>query len=275
MNNIFPKQRDRYLSDPELIVELEKCYQELLIHELILSYPDIEADFNESSALYPFWKKYAPRQRGYKPRCDAYPWGEVGEKVLEAYLYKIISKTFPDCRFIGLPYGHDVRFVTKDAFVHIDVKSTGPTDNPDEVVASPNQVSGDGYIIDGEGIHNSTVVVTGPSRSSEFQPELPPFYMIDGTPKLTLTYYLKCVYKVIEAGLQPLHHLELISVPNGMIMFDSLDLCKIPGLLTPGKDIRTSVHKRTRIKLNPLSRINNWRCQKIIREDEEVVVITR
>ena len=76
---------------------------------------------------------------------------------------------------------------------------------------------------------------------------------------------LKCVYKVIEAGNQPLDYLELISVPNGLLMFDTLNYSQnIKGLLTPGKDILTSEHKRTRIKLNPLSEIANWRCQKIL-----------
>ena len=50
-----------------------------------------------------------------------------------------------ELRFPGIPYGHDVRFLTDEAFIQIDVKSTGPTDDADEVVSSPNQVTGDGF----------------------------------------------------------------------------------------------------------------------------------
>ncbi|NJL76781.1 MAG: BglI family type II restriction endonuclease [Saprospiraceae bacterium] len=196
------------------------------------------------------------------------PWGEVGEKVLDAYMYKTILALFPNARFIGLPYGHDVRFVTDNVFVHLDIKSTGPTDNADEVVSSPNQVTGDGRFYDANGIQNSKVLVVGPSRNMAFQPELLPFYIIGNQPFITLTFYLKGVYKVIEAGNQPLDYLELISVPNGLLMFDTLNYAQnVKGLLTPGKDILSSKHKRTRIKLNPLSEVAHWRCQKILFDD--------
>lgn len=190
-------------------------------------------------------------------------------------MYKLICKVFPKSRFIGLPYGHDVRFVTDNAFIHIDIKSTGPTDNSDEVVSSPNQVSGDGYIIDKEGITNSQIEVFGPSRSSIFQPELPPFYIIDNIPRITLTFYLKCVYKVVEIGNQPLDYIELVCVPNGLLMFDTLFLHKTKGLLTPGKDILTSAHKRVRIKLNPLSSLNPWRCKCIANRSNKIIIKNR
>lgn len=224
-----------------------------------------------------YWYHYAPKQRGHKPRGASLPWGEVGEKVLDAYLYKTIASNFIESRFIGLPYGHDLRFTSENAFIHIDTKSTGPTDNQDEVVSSPNQVSGDGYAFDTTGFYNSKVEVIGPTKSMEFQPELPPFYIIDNNPYLTLTFYLKCVYKVISLGNQPLDYLELICVPNGLLMFDTFHYAKnVKGLLTPGKDILSSEHKRTRIKLNPLSQIASWRCKKIkFIENNSFVIIDR
>lgn len=275
MKKDFELQRQQLISTPQSISILEKEYFDVILKGLIENYIDIEKDFNETSSIRLFWEKYAPRQRGRKPRCDAYPWGEVGEKVLDAYIYKIICSAFPDARFVGLPYGHDIRFVTKDAFIHIDIKSTGPTDNTDEVVASPNQVSGDGYFVDEEGVHNNLIEILGPSKTSEFRPELPPFYIINGTSKITLTYYLKCVYDVVKIGHQPLNYIELISVPNGILMFDTLMLYKTKGLLTPGKDILKSSHKRTRIKLNPLSRLNKWRCVKVKNQGEKIETLNR
>jgi hypothetical protein len=190
----------------------------------------------------------------------------VGEKVLEAYIYKIVSNIFTNARFVGLPYGHDVRFVTEDAFVHLDIKSTGPHDNLNEVVASPNQVSGDGLYLDSDGVYNSPVLVKGPRRSFSFQPELPPFYLIESRHRLTLTFYLKCAYDVVSMGFQPLKYLELICVPNGILMFDTLNLAQTQYLLIPGKDTLDSVHKRTRIRLDPLSQIEKWRCVRIFRD---------
>ena len=86
-----------------------------------------------------------------------------------------------------------------------------------------------------------------------------------------MTFYLKCAYDVIEMGEQPLMYLELICVPNGLLMFDTLNYSDKPGLLIPGKDILSSVHKRTRIRLEPLADIASWRCTKIYREGENVI----
>lgn len=274
MNN-YQLVRTKYMSSPKAIIAKEKEYFDLILEGLKNKYFDIKKDFNDASVLEDYWKKYAPKQRGNKPRDDAYPWGEVGEKVLDAYFYKIVNEIFSNVRFTGLPYGHDTRFTTADAFIQLDIKSTGPNDNPDEVVSSPNQVSGDGVSFDESGITNSPVLVQGPRRDFWFQPELPPFYIIDGVPKITLTYYLKCVYEVIKKGEQPLSYLELICVPNGLIMFETLKYYRKRGLLTPGKDEQLFKHKRTRIKLTPLAEIASWRCVKIYEDKGKIVTEKR
>ncbi len=268
--------RNRLIANPSAIVELEKTYFNQLFKELQSNASKIKQDFDKTIALKDFWFRYAPRQRGNKPRGTSLPWGEVGEKVLDAHLYKIILTLFPTVRFMGLPYGHDVRFVTHNAFIHMDIKSTGPTDNPDEVVSSPNQVTGDGLFWDEMGVQNSKVSVLGTSREMSFQPELPPFYIIDNQVFITLTFYLKCVYKVLGVGQQPLDYLELICVPNGLLMFDTLNYAQtVQGLLAPGKDMLTAGHKRTRIKLNPLAEIAAWRCQKILFDSNGEITVRR
>lgn len=246
------------------LIELEKNTTALLINSITAVATRIKVDFDEATELMPFWEKYAPVQRGHKPRGEAFPWGEVGEKVVEGHLYSLMPNIFENVRFIGVPYGHDIRFVTKDAFIHIDAKSTGPTDNADEVVSSPNQVTGNGKL-DVEGkIYNDITEMKGPLVTREFQPELAPFYIVNGEIIPTLTYYLKIVYSVKSLGKQPLEYLELICVPNGLALFDGPNLNKnVSGLLTPGKDEVNVARKRTRIKLNPLAELDNWRCQKI------------
>ena len=246
------------------LLQLEKDTTELLINSIAAVAARIKADFDKATELKPFWERYAPVQRGHKPRGEAFPWGEVGEKVVEGHLYSIMPNIFERVRFLGVPYGHDIRFMTNNAFIHIDAKSTGPTDNAEEVVSSPNQVTGNGKL-DNEGrVYNEVAEMKGPQVTREFQPELAPFYIVDGKVIPTLTYYLKIVYSVKSLGEQPLEYLELISVPNGLALFDGPNLNKnVRGLLTPGKDEIKVVRKRTRIKLDPLSELDSWRCQKI------------
>lgn len=246
------------------LLQLEKVTTALLVNNIADIASSIKVDFDKAAELKPFWEKYAPVQRGHKPRGEAFPWSEVGEKVVEGYLYSLMPNIFEDVRFVGVPYGHDIRFITKDAFIHIDAKSTGPTDNADEVVSSPNQVTGNGKLDNDGKVYNEKAEMKGPQVTREFQPELAPFYIIDNQIIPTLTYYLKIVYSVKSLGEQPLEYLELICVPNGLALFDGPNLNKnVKGLLTPGKDEVKVVRKRTRIKLDPLAELDNWRCQKI------------
>lgn len=246
------------------LLQLEQDVSHLLGKNLLTIAKRIKSDFDKATELRPFWEKYAPVQRGHKPRGEAFPWGEVGEKVVEGHLYSLIPQIFDHVRFIGVPYGHDVRFATDRAFIHIDVKSTGPTDNTEEVVCSPNQVTGNGKLDCHGQMFNEMVEMRGPRVARKFQPELAPFYLIDGKIIPTLTYYLKVIYSVKSLGEQPLEYLELISVPNGLALFDGPNLNKkVSGLLTPGKDEVKVARKRTRIKLEPLAELDSWRCQKI------------
>jgi len=246
------------------LIELERSIADKFLKILVSNAAEIKADFDEATYLKPFWVKYAPVQRGHKPRGEAFPWGEVGEKVLEGYLYSKAQTEFDDVRFIGVPYGHDVRFSTSEAFIHIDIKATGPTDNIDEVVSSPNQVTGDG-VLDADGVmSNSPFKVKGLRKIMDFNPELAPFVLYKGKVLPVITFYLKVVYAVVKKGNQPLEHLELICVPNGLLMFDGPNYSSIDKLFTPGKDEVHVKRKRTRIKLDPLASIEKWRCSKII-----------
>ena len=258
------------------LIDLEKEITDAILNQLLARALDIKNDFDAAAELKPFWENYAPLQRGHKPRGDSLPWGEVGEKVLEGHLYAMLPRAFPSVRFIGLPYGPEIRGATDRAFIQIDVKSTGPNDNPDEVVSSPNQVTGDG-LCDAKGrMVNSKVAVKGPRRTMEFLPELAPFYILGDSVLPTVTLYLKSVYSVRDLGDQPLDHLELICVPNGLLLFAGPKWASIvPKLLTPGKDEQHVVRKRTRIKLYPLASIAKWRCTQIKYDNGNVCLVQR
>src|SRR5258708_7909202 len=197
----------------------------------------LEIDFGKANSLRPFWSHYAPKQRGRAPTGSSSPWSEVGEKSLSSNLIRAIGNANDGISFPGLPFGGDVRFATPDAFIHFGIKLTGPNDRPDEVVAPPQQVSGDGAEWDGAVINNRWLV-KGSRAKMPFQPKLPPFYVLDGAVQICLTYFLKAVYIVQSFGIQPLHYMEIICVPNGLLMFDGPRYADTPGLLIPGKDDR-------------------------------------
>lgn len=251
------------------ILALEKKYMQFLTKVVMRAAPSIEADFSGSTHLVPFWANYPPKQRGRQPKGTSTPWSEYGDKCITPNLVKSIVYYDKSVRFPGIPFGGDTRFATNDAFVHFDVKLTGPNDNPNEIVASPNQISGDGIDWNESGIVNSVVSVQGLRATMIFQPELPPFY-VEGTKiVLCLTYFLKAVYIVKDFGIQPLDYMELVCTPNGLLMFDRPKYANTQGLLIPGKDVKTFAHKRTRIRLDPLAHLADWRCVKILRDGDK------
>jgi len=93
----------------------------------------------------------------------------------------------------------------------------------------------------------------------QFQPELAPFYVMEGKILLCLTYFLKGVYTVEGLGYQPIDRFELACVPNGLLLFDGPHYSNRPGLLIPGKDEKSFIKKRARIRLSPLREIATWR----------------
>ena len=246
------------------ILLIERQHMALLLDVVLSAADDIYKDFSQAMELYPFWINYPPVQRGRAPTGTSIPWGEVGEKTISACLIKALSLKAPSTTFPGLPLGGDIRFATPDALVHFDLKLTGPNDNPDEIVASPHQIGGDGRFWR-NGVVNSPVAVTGQKAQMMFQPELPPFYVLEQRVLLCLTYFLKVVYTVQSIGNQPLDYLELVCVPNGLLLFDGPNYASTQGLLIPGKDEKDHPKKRTRIRLAPLAMLASWRSNKIIR----------
>lgn len=250
------------------IKAIERRYTDLLVDITLRAANSIYVDFCQVTELRPFWSNYPPRQRGRAPSGTAIPWAEVGEKAISQNLVRAITIEDSSITFPGLPLGGDVRFATRDALIHFDVKLTGPNDRADEIVASPHQISGDGVRWENGGIANSPVTVTGLRASMIFQPELPPFYVLNGRPLVCLTYFLTAVYEVRSMGDQPLQYLEVACVPNGLLMFDGPRLAQTTGLLIPGKDEQNHQKKRTRVRLEPLSWLNSWRCIQIVRINE-------
>ena len=125
------------------IIQLEKHYMRVLTNATQSVASKIFSDVDKAFGLMPFWKNYPPVQRGRQPTGTSIPWSEIGENTLATHVSNEISKQL-EVSYPGLPSGADMRFATENALIHFDVKLTGPNDNPDEVVASPNQISGDG-----------------------------------------------------------------------------------------------------------------------------------
>lgn len=287
MDNLKSKffdARKHYLDHPSEIIEVEHSVMSWVLNDILLKIADdINLDFSvRAEKLLPFWIEYPPEQRGRKPTGDAIPLLELGEKTLVSHLLSKLGQ-FPSIIYPGLPTGGDVRFATDYAYIHLDIKLTGPNDNPDEIVVPPNQVSGDG-IRWNNGVLNSTWPVKYVrSRHKEqrinyrFQPKLPPIYILDDKPLLCVTLFLKAVYSVSDFGIQPLSYFELACVPNGLLMFDGPKLADTQGIIISGKDDKSKSEdsRRIRIRLTPLSTIDKWRTTKVFQDGQRWTTVSR
>lgn len=263
------------VNKPETILLVEEKFTAFLLDVVLEIAEDISIDFSKNAqALLPFWRNYPPEQRGRQPTGAAIPLLELGEKTISSHLIRKLTKRLPKMGFAGVPTGGDVRFSTEDTFVHFDIKLTGPNDNPNELVVPPNQISGDGRGWKNHGMTNSSWPIyyqAGKNKGQvnyNFQPKLPPFYVLEGKVLVCLTFFLKATYNVLGFGIQPLDYFELVCVPNGLLMFDNDAYGKTEGLMIAGKDDKTKAHdsRRVRIRLEPLSKIQPWRSIKLLRK---------
>jgi hypothetical protein len=280
------KVRDLLVSNPNILINLERYVFDTLfsgVEELLSS---IKADYNEASNLFPFWQNYPPDERGRKPRGDQFPWIEVGEHAVGDRIKDILEKQFL-VRSIGLPSGPDERFVstsdtikeitngiTNSCWVFVDIKSAGPRDDHAHTVMSHNQMTGSGEWTDIEsGVKNRVMQARGQYSRHDFHSSLPPVYVLsDGTILPVVNYALKPVYKMLSLEKkgyegQPLSKIQLVSIPNGLLLECNPNyLKKYPGLIFPGKDDKDKnpLKVRARIDFNILREIDDWRVGEIL-----------
>lgn len=252
-------------ADPQQILLLEEHYMALLANAIAPIADIIAADFNNPAELYAFWINYPPLDRGRAPTGESIPWQEVGETVIGPHIVRSLTTRHPAFTYPGLPSGADLRFRSVDALIHLDIKVTGPNDVAAEIVASPNQISGDGAGWQNGGMLNTPVTIRGRrQRPMIFQPELAPFYIFQNTPLICLTYFLKAVYTVTRRGHQPLEYIDLLCAPNGLLAFTGPNYnASNPGLFIPGKDRIDAPKKRVRLRTDPLVNLHAWRKRRL------------
>jgi hypothetical protein len=272
--DVYARERGRLLADLDRLVAIEKAAFDLLAEVTVAAAPRIARDWQHATDVLPHWIEMAPKQRGRGSSGLGIPWLEVSERVPLANVTAELTRRYgEDVRFPGLPAGGDLRFAVNDIFVHFDAKAAGPNDLHDEVVVPPYQVSGDGKLIQGLLAPQPTVkntVITFRGRTSKlkeytFYPLLPPLYAYDdGTALTCITAFVEVVYDVHSLGNQPLKHLTLVVVPNGLLLFHA-GLIEIPGLFARGKDDNSKPLEdhRVRIRFPELAAIAPWRVTKI------------
>ncbi|MFH1207708.1 MAG: BglI family type II restriction endonuclease [Patescibacteria group bacterium] len=280
----YNETRDYLLENPDILIRLEKYCSDKVFEILHTHEAIIIRDYNEASFLYPFWKNYPPDERGRQPRGDQFPWIEVGEHTIGVKVAREIVNLFQEVRDTGLPTGPDQRFIIADpeikkitkgltshAWLMIDIKSVGPRDDFSHTVMSHNQVSGDGIWRKEEaGIKNRVLKATGARSKHNFYPTLSPLYVLsDGAIAPTVLLAIKPIYKMLaldgngKVG-QPLVRIELISIPNGLLLLKKPNyLKKYPGLFYPGKDDKEKnpLKVRARISFSILKSIAEWRVR--------------
>ncbi|KWT84937.1 BglI family type II restriction endonuclease [Candidatus Magnetominusculus xianensis] len=285
---IYINIRNHLSNRPEILINLENYFADYTGKLLQENIESIKSDYNEASYLYPFWQQYPPDNRGRQPRGDQFPWIEVGEHAIGDKLPRLFQKDF-SLRDVGLPTGPDKRFIvtspliaeitgfTNSAWLFIDIKSVGPRDDADHTVMSHNQISGDGTWTDLEkGIKNSVMTAIGSREHHSFYCSIPPLYVLsDRTVAPVVILAIKPVYKMLgldnnTVSGQPLSRLELVSIPNGLLMeVNPRYLKKYPNLLYPGKDDKSKnpLKMRCRISFALLREIAAWRVQEFLISD--------
>lgn len=269
------------IDHPKALIKTEKLVT--LMCQSILNdyYDEFEKDYNEASYLQPFWANYPPDDRGRSPKGDQIPWIEVGEHAIGHKLSRIFSEG-AIVREVGLPAGADNRFIisspeilettkglTDSVMAFIDIKSVGPRDDAEHTVISPYQVSGDGIWTDSSlSLVNSKMYAIGARAQHPFYPAISPIYILeDGTIAPTVHIFIKPVYRML--GLenptrtgQPLNHIRIICVPNGLLLcINPAYLDQYPGLFFPGKDDKNKPAEkmRCRVSFDYLEQIAWWR----------------
>lgn len=283
---IYLQARESLIDEPSLIINIEKYIDDQLKEMVDEIIDKVALEFNAASQLYPFWQNYPPLERGRKPIGNQFPWIEVGEHTLGTKIARVIADKF-EVSDVGFPTGADQRFVvshskiseltkglTDSAWVCIDIKSAGPTDQASNTVMSPNQVSGSGNWDSEEGgVLNDPLKAIGKKRSHDFYPALPPLIILPGGKiAITLTYAIKPNYETRFNDLsqswsgQPLERLDLVCIPNGLLLSKNPGYALThEGLLFPGKDDKNKnpLKMRARVSFNILNQINNWRHEEI------------
>ena len=273
--NSYNKALNFYVENPNNIIEIEHFVMEELKHFINLHLPEIKRDYDEASYLYSFWRNYPPLDRGRSPRGDQFPWIEVGEQVFGNKLSRYFASNF-NIKDSGLPSGADDRCIiaserinqilkiTDSVWVFIDIKSAGPRANFEHAVMSPYQISGSGDWNDiNKGMINQPIPAQGKRAQHDFLCSLSPIYVLsDKTVAPLASFIIKPIYGMLEEGGQPLEHIKIASIPNGILLTKNPNYLNIhKGLFFPGKDDKEKDLRkiRARIDFNILKGIDNWR----------------
>ncbi len=274
----YQAAREYALNHPHEIAGLERWAVDLIASHISKDIDLIRDDYDAASALRPFWQNYPPDDRGRSPKGDQIPWIEVGEHAVGTALMQALSDS-TGARDVGFPTGPDQRLVLRDPevgqkssgvfpalWLMIDVKSAGPRDDFPYVVMSHNQISGDGlWASPIAGVRNGVMTAQGPRTSHPFHPSLPPIIVLPNLePALVVTMAIKPIYAMGDhaAWAQPLSRLDLICIPNGLLLTENPGILKQhPGLLRPGKDAKDKnpLKARTRISKQEITAIDSWR----------------
>ncbi len=277
------KECERLHFNPAELINVEKRVA-LLIKEVAQSKYSLmeEAICYGFEELYPLWQYYAPKQRGKNPKGDNIPFGDAAEKIVGISLLAGLLEMLGTKGFlgpIGLPHGGDYRWVLAPegeiCVLHLDIKATGPRDNPKELVVSTNQVTGfpDLEETQRRSMFVSLPLKVGKSKKKEpddVYPALPPLVPFRGKIIPQITTFVKVIYEQKEHS-QQLSQLKIALVPNGILLLGpqphySEHLKVIP--FRRGKDDKkrkdvAEGRARFRIPLDWLAKLDEWRLSQL------------
>lgn len=283
-------RRNELRDDLDTVVATEHKVHDYLTEALLATAPAIARGFEFASFTLPHWIAAAcPEDRGSHPTGTAVHWAEVAEHAVLPDVLSWLRGKVPHTWYAALPACSDGVLGSDNWLLQCDTKAAGPTENKDDLVVSPNQLSGDGRLKTAPNYGENSVAENaalsfytraGTPRLEEYQPLLAPFYLSDleGKPLITVTSFIKVVYDVTTRGQQPPHYLELATFPNGLLTAEGgrydVDTLK---LFKAGKDDKTVKRhrRRVRIDLRSLALLDDWRVTRVEYHDGIWQKVTR
>ena len=182
---------------PEEIEILEHKYLEEFYHFLKFAEARMLEGFNTKEKIRDDWiKKWQPTEEGKGISSFA----RGAERIVYA-LFNSQGFGQPN----SAPIGSDMFFETKDAFIHIDMK-TVQTRNIGDYNTSI-------FVGDNQNSYLGQIEVKG-KTSRKYEGALPQIYNNAGKPKPCLTYFITILYDEDDLGIL---NLNILCMPNGIL----------------------------------------------------------
>ena len=164
-----------------------------------------------------YFLKYAEDEmlEGFKTKNDIiddwiHYWSADGHSDFDVGAERIVYALF-NGKGIGTPnsspVGADLFFETRDAYIHIDMKTVEASGNIGDYATSI-------FVGENQNSYRATIMKQG-GNNEEYIPSLPPYYNHDrDNEKICLSYFITILYEKVDIKIL---NINILSMPNGSL----------------------------------------------------------